>query len=307
MEDFIKEIGRPVKKQVLLKNLCHFKIGGPADFFFIAKSLFELKESISLARKYKIPYFVIGQGTNLLFDDQGFRGLIIKNMIEGIEIDEKRKILKAFSGTPLSQVVEKAAKSSLSGLEVLAGIPGTLGGAICGNAGAYGKAIGDFIIEATIIDSKGKEKKVKKNYFQFKYRASSLKKSRETVLAAKLKLTSWSKSLIEQRIKEILAQREKKHPPFNVPSGGSFFKNIVLSGGKIISAGFLLDQVGAKKIKIGQAAVYEKHSNFLINKGGATCEDVLKLASILKKKVKETFGFELEEEVIYVKEDFSKT
>ncbi len=301
LQEFESEIGRPLKTNISLKKHSRFQIGGPADFFFEAKNPFELKKSISIANKYKIPYMIVGEGTNLLFDDLGYRGLIIKNAVKGIKVNVKEETIEAYTGSLLKEIVEKAAEHSLGGLEVLAGIPGTLGGAISGNAGAYGKSISNFVQKGIIINEEGREKEIDREYFQFDYRWSRLKKTKEVLLSATLKLKQGSRREILKKIKEISMNRKRKHPPPDIPCAGSYFKNIKLPDGNFIPAGYLLEEVGAKTIKVGGAAVYEKHANFLINKSGASCKDILTLASILKEKVKQAYGFDLAEEVIYIK------
>lgn len=139
LQAFQDEIGSPLERNISLAEHSKFKIGGPADFFFVAETPYQLKKSIEISYKYKIPFLIIGEGTNILFDDEGFRGLILKNKVEGIKVNKKKETIEAYSGSPLRKIIEKAVENSLGGLEVLAGIPGSLGGAISGNAGAYGK------------------------------------------------------------------------------------------------------------------------------------------------------------------------
>ncbi len=301
LREFKSEVGENPELNVPLKKHCRFKIGGPADFFFKVKNPDELKKVISLSSKYKIPFLVIGEGTNLLFDDEGFRGLIIKNEIKGIKVNREKGLIKAYSGTPLKEIIKEALKNSLGGIEILTGIPGTFGGAISGNAGAYGRSISDFFGKGIIIDEKGNEREVDKEYFQFDYRWSKLKKTKEVILSGTLRLEKMPQAQILERMEEIYKDRQKKHPPSEIACAGSYFKNVKLPDGNFIPAGYLLDKVSAKNIKVGDAMVYEKHANILINKGNATCKDILSLASILKKKVKDTFGIDLTEEVIYVK------
>ncbi|MCP2520735.1 UDP-N-acetylmuramate dehydrogenase [Candidatus Aminicenantes bacterium AC-335-A11] len=299
--EFEKELQEIPKLKVSLKQHCRFRIGGPADFFFKVKNPDKLKKVIALVNKYKIPFLVIGEGTNLLFDDEGFRGLIIKNEIKGIKVNPKKGLIEAYSGTPLKEIIKEALENSLGGLEALTGIPGTFGGAISGNAGAYGRSISDFFEKGIIIDEKGNEREVDKEYFQFDYRWSRIKKTKEVILSGTLKLEKMSQPQILERMEEIYIDRQKKHPPPEIACAGSYFKNIKLPDGNFIPVGYLLDKVNAKSIKVGDARVYEKHANILINKGNASSKDILTLASILKQKVKDVFGIDLTEEVIYVK------
>jgi len=301
LKEFESELGETPKLNVPLKLHCRFKIGGPADFFFEAKNSNELKKIVSLVNKYKIPFIIIGEGTNLLFDDKGFRGLVIKNKVKGIKVNPEKGLIEAYSGTLLREIIKEASKNSLGGLEVLTGIPGTFGGAISGNAGAYGRSISDFFEKGIIIDEKGNERAVNKEYFQFDYRWSIIKKTKEVILSGTLKLEKMPQTQILERMEKIYKDRQKKHPPSEIACAGSYFKNVKLPDGNFIPAGYLLDKVSAKSIKVGDAMVYEKHANILINKGNATSKDILTLASILKQKVKTVFGIDLTEEVIYVK------
>lgn len=297
---FLENAGKPLIKSVPLKDHSNFRIGGKADYFFEASSVLELMTSIRLAREYSIPHFIIGGGYNLLFDDDGFRGLIIKNSVKGIKKREKKKEIEAFSGTPLRDLLQFSIEEGLSGLEFLAGIPGTVGGAIFGNAGAFGQSIGNLLKDAEILDGEGKQVKVKKSYFEFSYRYSVLRKRLDVILKAVFELQKGEKEEIRERIEENLEKRGKKHPPWGLACAGSYFKNPVLPEGKRVPAAWFLEKVGAKNMRVGGAAVYPGHSNFIINQEKASARDVFRLAQELKRRVKEKFGVELEEEVIFL-------
>jgi UDP-N-acetylmuramate dehydrogenase len=189
----------------------------------------------------------------------------------------------------------------LAGLEFAAGIYGTLGGAVYGNAGAFGKAICEVLDEGIILTPKGKLEIVNRDYFEFDYRHSKLKSSKDILLSATLILQKEDREKIRKKIEENLKVRKSRLPE-EEGSAGSFFKNIksskTCSSG--VSAGYLLEQVGAKEMRIGDAKVFSKHANIIINSGKATSEQVKTLARILKEKVKERFNIELEEEVIYL-------
>jgi UDP-N-acetylmuramate dehydrogenase len=259
----------------------------------------ELKKAVTLAKECSLPFYIIGGGYNLLFDDQGFRGLIVKNDIKGLERMGKDRV-RVFSGTTLPDFIQFCVEESLGGIEFLAGIPGTVGGAVFGNAGAFDGEIGDHIAGAFILDELGNEKEVGNEFFAFDYRDSILKKRRDIVLNVTLRLEELGRNKIETTIDDILEMRKKKHPPWDVACAGSFFQNPVLPDGRKVPAAQLLDQVGAKGLTVGRAAVYEDHANFIINRGGATSEEVCRLAAELKKRVKNEFGVELREEVILV-------
>lgn len=293
-------MGKPLEQSVSLRDYSNFRIGGRADFFFEATSTSELVSSISLAREQAIPYYIIGGGYNLLFDDDGFRGLIIKNRVEGIKHREKRGEIEVFSGTPLSDVIQFSVEEGLCGFEFLAGIPGTIGGAVFGNAGAFGQSIGEFLKEAEILDEKCERVKVNSDYFGFKYRYSFLKEKHNVFLLAIFELHEREREKIKALIGENLEKRKEKHPPWNVPCAGSFFKNPIFPDGKRVPAAYLLDKVGAKKLVVGGAGVYGGQANFIINNQNASARDVLQLAAELKQRVKNEFDVDLEEEVIFL-------
>lgn len=300
IEKYFKEqVGRSLQKSVPLKDYSTFRIGGPADYFFEAHNLQELKEAIIFARQQKIPFYVIGAGSNILFADEGYRGLIIKNSSKGINFLPESEEVEALSGTNLSELIAFTAQSGLCGLEFLAGIPGTVGGAVWGNAGAFGRSIGERLVSA-IIWQGGREERVESEYFAFGYRTSRLKATRSLLLSARFKLEKANKEVIKKRINDLLALRRLKHPPPETASAGCFFKNILLPDGQKLAAGLLLDQAGVKGLRHGGAQVYPGHANFIINLGEATAADVLQLAREMKARVKEKFGLELEEEVIYL-------
>ena len=278
-----------ILKNALLSNFSNFKIGGPAREIVLIENSEELKEVL------EGDFLVFGHGTNVLFPDEGLDKRVIFNRTGLFHMDGTWIV--ADSGTSLQEVVKASVDRGLSGLEYLAGIPGTIGGAIFGNAGAFGKQIGDYVIE---VEYWKNGKLIKEKNLYFGYRESVFKRKGGVITKAWLKLrrgTGKEKKIMEN----ILSRRAKKHPPHNVPCAGSFFKNVVLPSGEKIPAGALLESVGAKGLRVGGAKVFEGHANFIINDGGATARDVLTLAEILKRKVKEHFGIILEEEVIIVR------
>jgi UDP-N-acetylmuramate dehydrogenase len=297
---FQEETGLRLATGLPLSAYSSFRIGGPADYFLEVRELADFLKAVQTARKYRCPFFVIGGGYNLLFDDAGYRGLIIRNLVSGLSWNPDQGWIEAFSGTELSCLVNKAVAQGLGGLEFLAGIPGTVGGAIYGNAGAFGQAIGDRVVEVVAIGENGHEIHLDRGSLKFDYRYSALKDSPRVVLKVRLKIESASSTLIRKRVEEYLEKRKAKHPPEGTACAGSFFKNPVLPDGQKIPAGKLLEQAGARGLKVGQAAVYPGHCNFIINLGGATASEVLTLAAVLKEKVWKNSGIRLEEEVIFV-------
>jgi UDP-N-acetylmuramate dehydrogenase len=302
---FREAVGQTLRHRVSLRRHSSFRIGGTADYFFSAQSLKELRSCLLFVRERALPYYVIGAGTNILFSDAGFRGLILKNEVKGISTLSGDGRVEVFSGTPLSDLVGFAVEKGLEGLEFAAGIPGTVGGAVFGNAGAFGQCIGELLTEAALLDGRGEEFRVERPYFEFAYRHSALKSRHAIIMTAVFKLNKGDRGAIKARIEENLEKRHSRHPSAKLAYAGSYFKNPVGPDGKKIAAGHLLEKVGAKDLEMGGAAVFSGHANFILNRGRARAKDVLRLSQELKERVKKEFGIDLEEEVIYLPEDSS--
>jgi UDP-N-acetylmuramate dehydrogenase len=292
-----------LRKNVPLKDLVTFKLGGPAEFFYEAETTEALIESVMFARREKMPFFLLGGGSNLVVSDDGLEGLVVHNKSKDQTfIDfEKRQIVLS-SGYDLDVVVDLALKSGFSGAECFTGIPGTLGGAIYGNAGAYGRCIADILVDARLLFADGSTQTVPNSFFRFDYRTSILKQLPHIVLSARLQLEPGNPEEIKARMDDITTQRHSKHPPYEIGCAGSFFKNLPPLPGedRRRAAGAVLEQIGAKNMFCGGASVFQKHANFIINQGNATAADVKKLAQMLKQKVMQELGIELSEEVLYV-------
>lgn len=294
-------IENTLKRNVNLSDYNTYKIGGNADYFIEADSPELLIEALKYSRSKEIPYFILGGGSNILFSDKGFRGIVIRNVCRNYTFDDI--YVSAESGILMSELLCAAKNRGLGGIEFVSGIPGTLGGAVAGNAGAYGKSMSQIISEARIINSNLEEITVDCDYFEFAYRFSRLKTNRDVLVSARLKLEKKNQEVIEAEINRIIEDRKDKHP-YDMGSCGCFFKNVVTSDSTKISAGKMLDEIGAKNISYGKAIVYEKHANFLLNSGGAKAQDILGLAEILKKKVYDRFNIHLEEEVRIINDTF---
>jgi UDP-N-acetylmuramate dehydrogenase len=282
-----------VKKNVLLKNYTTFKIGGPAKYFYIARAKEDLISAVKAAKKNKLPFFVLGGGSNLLVSDAGYRGLVIKNETKNFKI-KKEKIISE-SGVSLGRIIGAAIKKGLGGLEEGSGIPGTVGGAVYGNAGwPKGKwAIGDLVERIEILWPNGKTEKVGKRWFSSNYRNSRLKKmkvNKPIILEVVLKLKKRKIKDLEKKQQEILMSRREKIPAGF--SAGSIFKNP-----KGFFTGKLIEECGLKGKKIGKVKISEKHANFFINLGQGKAKDVIKLIKLTKKEVKNKFKVDLEEEI----------
>lgn len=301
-----KELGDDLKMNVILKNFVSIGVGGVADYFFVAKKIEDLVKVVSVAYELEIPYFIIGGGYNIIPSDAGFPGLVIKNECSSVAFSEENSQVIVDSGLQLAKLINISAGKEFGGLEFLFGIPGTVGGAVYGNAGAFSYEIGDFVKSVILLMPKnGKMTIVKKNpdWMEFFYRSSKLKKNycgekyRPVILTVKLQLVKRRRDEILGLMKNNLAKKASLQP-LNEKSAGSFFRNIDQT--REHSAGYLLDSVGAKKMKVGAASFSKKHANFLINQKNASADDVRRLADKAREVVKEKFGLELEEEVEYI-------
>lgn len=300
-----------------LRHHTTFRIGGPADFYFAARTADQLVIALRTAREAELPVFLLGGGSNLLVSDEGFRGLVLRNAIEDLEFDGT--VAQAGCGLDFLEFIYACRDRGLSGLEFAAGIPGSIGGAIYGNAGCYGQDIGSFTIECThtSLDGSGVETKPA-TWYEFAYRDSRLKREPRVLLSCLLQLEPGEKPAIQRVIDEKLEVRRQKHPQWRVePTAGSYFKNLppdwrmpssagagdkLSPGTRRVAAGQLLDECGCRGLRVGDAMVYAKHANIIVNAGRATAAEVLALAEIMKARVREKFHVELEEEVMFLGE-----
>lgn len=273
-----------------LKKHTTYGIGGPADLMIFPKSKQDLIKVVEIINENKIQLTILGSGSNVLVSDNGIRGAVIslKNSLKQIEVDDN--ILYAECGTMLGKIVKHAVKNNLIGLENLNGVPGTLGGALIMNAGAWGGEISENLIHVEVINSKSEIQKIQKKDLNFSYRQSSFNKD-DILLSAKFNLKKADKDIIKENFIEAQSGR-KKSQPLNKRSAGSLFKNP-----KNNSAGKLLDEAGLKGFSIGDAKISEKHANFFINDGDATSKDMLMLIKKAHKEVKDKFNVNLSLEV----------
>ena len=292
-----------IQKNVPLKNLVTFKLGGPAEFFYTADNAENLRAAAEWASSKRMPLFILGGGSNLVVSDDGLEGLVVHNKCMEVNcVDVERRQIRISSGYDFEYLVNLAQRHGLAGVESFAGIPGSIGGAIYGNAGAYGKCIADVLIEAQLLSPDGRIQTVDNSFFKFDYRTSRLKTDPFIILSSTFQLQEGDSAEIKAKMDDILAQRHSKHPSYEIGCAGSFFKNLPPLPGedRRRAAGSVLEQAGAKKMSFGGASVFEKHANFIINTGNATAADVKHLADMLKEKVRHDFGIELTEEVLYV-------
>lgn len=282
-----------MKKKQLLASFTSFQIGGPADWFYQAKTEEDLIKALEFCRNKKIPFLIFGGGSNILFSDQGFRGLAIRMENKEIKINDGKVLVAA--GVSLNELVKLTAENSLGGLEFLAGIYGTVGGAIVGNAGAWQQNIGDQVKRVRILDKNNQFKWLNQKECQFAYRQSRFKKNKAIILEVEFELEKGDKKEIKEKIKENLTKRGGQPQE---PSAGSIFINP-----KPKSAGDLIEKCDLKGKRIGNAQISEKHANFIINLGGAKAADVLELIALAQKKVGEKFKITLQPEIIILDEN----
>lgn len=279
-----------------------FRIGGPADVFSIPAGAESMLAAFDFLSTEHIPYHITGGGSNTLFPDEGFRGVILKPpptrpSMKYAPYSIDGDVMSISAGMSLQAVATAAAEAGLSGLETLAGIPGLIGGALCMNAGAFGSSISDNLISATVAAPGSGIMNIPRDNLFFGYRTSSFRNLdvKGAIMEASFRLIPSQRGTIVTRMKEIMSERRRKQPPWK-PCAGSFFKNPLNAP----PAGKLIDELCLKGHKTGSAMVSERHGNFIINTGGATSAEVLELADFVSAKVLDAFGVMLEPEVIVV-------
>jgi UDP-N-acetylmuramate dehydrogenase len=301
-------------------------MGGPADYYYRVKDVTNIPALIEAALADGLPYVLLGWGSNMIFSDKGFRGLVIHNLARHIEIAEAvepigepgqeiykpaGQLVVSDSGTLLSQIIQFSLKNGLTGMEKMMGIPGTIGGAVRGNAGAFGLETKHIFERALVYDEEKGIREVGLDYLDFDYRHSSMKDTHELILKVWLRLTPGDTAIGLEEVQKIIASRAGKHP--SGKSAGSFFKNPSKNSiGEGMSAGALIDECGFRGRHIGGAFISDKHCNFLMNDGSATMIDVLELCLEIQKAVMDKFRVNLKREVVlvgehgYIEDDFSK-
>lgn len=309
-------LGAKLKEQEPLAPYTTFKIGGPADFFYDAKTKEELVLAIKAAREAQAPFFILGGGTNILIGDRGIRGLVIKNSTQNIAIrgvrgsmepgSNKRTVfVEADSGVPINKLVRFTIEEGLSGLEMQLGLPGSVGGAVYMNS-KWTKPegyVGDAVYQATILTPDNTIKEVSKEYFDFAYDFSTIQKSGDIVLSVIFALLQDDKERLWTIANSSIAYRRGSQPQ-GVFSAGCTFKNIskvqaltAATPGLTTSAGFLVDNAGLKGAVVGDAEISPVHANFIVNRRHAKASDVVELIERARTAVKDKFGVVLEEEI----------
>lgn len=274
-----------------MKRHTTFRIGGPADFFLLPSTVDEVRGILEICREEELPYFILGNGSNLLVSDKGYRGVIIQLYRNFSNISVEGNEICASSGALLSQIAAAARNASLTGFEFAGGIPGTLGGAVFMNAGAYGGELKDVLKEAVVMTEQGEILTLPVEKLDMGYRTSRIKKAGYLVLEARLVLEQGDMDKIRDITKDLTEKRVSKQP-LEYPSAGSVFKRPVG-----YFAGTMIEQCGLKGKTVGGAMVSPKHAGFIVNTGDATCQDVLDLISLIQTTVNEQTGIMLECEI----------
>lgn len=301
-----------IKKKVNLAQFSNYKTGGPADYFVRAESAADVRLALDWAEKKSAQFFILGGGTNVLFADSGFRGLVIKMDNADLSFDEVS--VRCGAGVLMPDLVAAAVERGLTGLEWAGGLPGTLGGAIRGNAGCFGGKIKDAVKSVSALDQTGRLINFNNRDCGFAYRRSRFKSEKLVVVEAVLKLR---RELSKERLAEIVQSRidyRIERQPLDWPNCGSVFKNVPLEKVSaeiaekfqavvktdpfpIIPTAALIHEAGLKGCRISGAQISEKHPNFIINAGGARSADILELLGLVKNRIKEKFGIDLETEI----------
>ena len=283
-----------IKYNEPMKNHTSFKIGGPAEVLIKITNVEELEEILKISRDNNIPITIIGNGSNLLINDEGLKGIVLKIEIKKFEIIEREdntfKIILG-SGNKIGEIAQRLYQKEIEGFEFASGIPGTIGGAIRMNAGAHGTEMKDIVKTITYITSKGQINKISSEEAKFEYRKSIFTQNRNVILETEIQLSKGKKEEIKSKMDEYATYRKEKQP-IEYPSAGSTFKR----GTDFITAK-LIDECGLKGYQIGGAQISEKHAGFIINNGNASAKDVINLIEYTKEQVYKKFGKNIETEI----------
>lgn len=288
-----------LKENYSLRHLISFRVGGEARFFCEIETNEQFLEVKKKAIQQNKPFFILGRGTNVVISDKGFDGYIVKLSRSFSELSIEGSILKAKAATPLSRIARSSIQNNLSGMHLLAGIPGTLGGAIYMNAGAYGQEISQTVIEVKSINDQGQIITRDNAACSFSYRHSIFQENKECILEASFQLTLGSKDALEKEMNTVM-QKRRDSQPLEYPNAGSVFKRTPQD-----FPGALVEKAGLKGFSIGGAMVSPKHANFIINTGNATAQNIYDLTSVIIETVFKQTGITLEREIIFLG-DFKK-
>jgi len=282
-----------------LSQHTYMKTGGPAEVFVQVQTKADLVNLVSWCEKHTQKFIVLGGASNVLVPDEGLKGLVIKNLSNAMQvkkINDSLFELEVDSGVHTNMLVRKALDEGLEGLEYFLGVPGTVGGAIYNNSHYMNQLIGDSAFEVDVVNHDGSVKTYVKNDLQFAYDYSVIQETKETILSIRFRLKKGDKAVLEERALEATRKRASTQP-LGIPSTGCMFKNPMMSDGTQGHAGKLIDQAGLKGVRVGDAAVSDKHANFILNTGHANTSDILRLVEQVQSTVKDKFGVELHREV----------
>ncbi len=295
MTEIVKFLRENIKSEVLenepMKNHTSFKVGGEADIFINISNVDDLVFCLKTFKEKNIPFYIIGNGCNTLVSDEGVRGAVICIYSEMNKVTVDGCILEALAGTPMTTIALLAKNECLTGFEFASGIPGTIGGGLAMNAGAYGGELKDVVLSAKVLDNDYNIIELSNEELKFDYRKSIISEKKYIVLSTKIKLEKGNFDYIDGKMKE-LSQKRREKQPLEFPSAGSTFKRPVG-----YFAGKLIQDSGLKGCSVGGACVSEKHSGFIINKGNATASDIYKLIKHCQKEVYNNFNVNIETEV----------
>lgn len=283
-----------------LSDFTTFRLGGPCRGLVTCTTRLELRRAVEQLGEVGEPFVLIGGGSNLLVSDAGLDAHVVRYFSEKPLIARQGNDLTVQASTRLDDLAAFTVLNGLDGLICCTGIPGTVAGAIAGNAGAFGEQIGDRVVAVTVMDRNGIERELAAEELDFGYRRSALADTDAIVVSARLRLRPGDRERLRARRQEILALRASKHPDWTrIPTAGSFFKNIepTSNAERRQAAGWFLEQAGAKSLRVGGARTFEKHANIIIAERGCTASDVLELSRQMAARVKERFGFDLHREV----------
>ena len=312
------------RKNVPLAPHTTFKIGGLAKYFFIANKTKDIALAVAVAKRLKMPFFVLAGGSNILVSDKGFSGLVIKIQNTKYKISrfarsgKARQNTKVYAeaGVSMDTLVKETGKRGLTGFEWAGGLPGSVGGAVRGNAGAFGGEIKDSIVSVAALSAKGNLITFTKKQCKFLYRGSLFKEKNWIILSCIFRLKKGNKKKIQAIAKDHIKYRKERHP-LEYPNAGSMFKNcdfkkfskkmqkelshiVKVDPFPVVPTAYLISEAGLKGLCVGKAEVSKKHPNYMVNMGNATAKDVLHLAQKVKKIIKKKFSIELQQEVQYV-------
>lgn len=291
LEKYALSLECSAEREVSMKNYTSFKVGGPAELFLSPEDAGQTAKLVRFCEKEEIPVFVLGKGSNLLVSDRGIKGAVIYTGKQcGISLVDENTV-RAQSGASLAHLCTFALENSLSGLEFAYGIPGTVGGAVFMNAGAYGGEMKDVLLNSEYVSTDGTSGELDNEAMELSYRHSAYENSNLVITAASVRLAPADRNEIKSTMNDILARRKEKQP-LEYPSAGSTFKR---PEGNF--AGALIEQCGLKGVSVGGAQVSEKHAGFIINRGGATAADILSLIKHVQARVKAQTGVSLETEI----------